>query len=206
MNRGQYEIALEKLKRAVNADPAYAPAHTVLAVLYEQIREPELAEEHYRNALRIAPENGDVNNNFGVFLCQSGRTDDARAYFEKATNDPFYRTPAVAFANAGSCELQAGNLDKAENFLRQSLEYDAEFADALLAITRVSLLKGEHFRARAFLQRYEAAGSISADSLGLGYRIESGLNNTGAAEEYKDQLLFRFPNSEAATAIKSESP
>ena len=123
----------------------------------------------------------------------------------KAVNDPFYRTPAVAFANAGSCELQAGNLDKAEGFLRQSLEYDAEFSDALLTMTRVSLLKGENFRARAFLQRYESAGPVSAQSLVLGYRIETGLNNAQNAEKYKDQLIFRFPDSEQAREIRGES-
>ena len=77
MSRGQFEIALEKLKKATSADPQYAPAHTVLAVLYEQIRQPDLAERHYRQAVKIAPANGDVNNNFGVFLCKSGEFDQA---------------------------------------------------------------------------------------------------------------------------------
>jgi type IV pilus assembly protein PilF len=196
MNRGQLEIALEKLKRAVNADPGYAPAHTVLAVLYEQIREPELAEKHYKRAIDILPENGDTNNNYGVFLCHSGRASSAVPYFLKAIDDPFYRTPAVAFANAGSCELQQGNLDKAESYLRQSLEYDAEFADALLYIN------GEMFGARAFLQRYESAGPENIDSLSLGFRIESELNNSEGAKEYADRLLIRFPESELAKEIR----
>ena len=73
MSRGQYEVALEKLKKAVRADPKYAPAHTVLAVLYEQIGETGLAGDHYRKAVEASPSNGDVNNNYGVFLCQSGQ-------------------------------------------------------------------------------------------------------------------------------------
>ena len=39
MNRGQYEVALGKLKKAVREDPTYAPAQTVIAVLYERIGE-----------------------------------------------------------------------------------------------------------------------------------------------------------------------
>ena len=42
MDRGQYEIALEKLKKAVAYDKTYAPAHTMLGVLYETIGENEL--------------------------------------------------------------------------------------------------------------------------------------------------------------------
>ncbi|MFT5140861.1 MAG: type IV pilus assembly protein PilF, partial [Rhodothermales bacterium] len=110
LERGKYEIALEKLKKAINSDPDYAPAHTVIAVLYERIGELDLAEKHYLTAVDILPNNGDVNNNYGVFICQNGEPERAAAYFYKATLDPFYRTPAVALANAGSCELQQGDL------------------------------------------------------------------------------------------------
>ena len=37
MDRGQYEVSLEKLKRAVAYDKTYAPAHSMLAILYETI-------------------------------------------------------------------------------------------------------------------------------------------------------------------------
>ena len=204
LSRGQYEIALEKLKKATNADSSYAPAHTVLAVLYEHIGEQASAEKHYLRAVKLAPDNGDVNNNYGAFLCQSGRGGSAEKYFLTAIDDPFHRTPAVAFTNAGSCELQSGNLDKAERYLRQSLEYDAEFADALLAMAHVSVLKGENLSARAFLQRYESAGPGTAESLSLGIRIESRLQNEQGANEYLDQLLVRFPRSKQAEEIRGE--
>ena len=161
-----------------------------------------MAEDQYRIAVDLAPSNGDANNNLGAFLCKSGRADIAIPYFEKAAKDPFYRTPAVAFANAGSCELQSGNLDKAERFLRESLDYDAEFADALLALANVSFLKGEDFRARAFLQRYESSNPGSAESLLLGSRIESRLNNSKGASQYAAELLSRFPNSKQAEELK----
>jgi type IV pilus assembly protein PilF len=198
MNRGQYEIALEKLKKATRADPNYAPAHTVLAVLYEQIGEPKLAEGHYKRAVEITPDNGDVNNNYGAYLCQTGETGKAEKYFLKATSDPFYRTPEVALSNAGSCAMQSGNLDNAERYLRQSLEYDAEFADALLLMADLSLRKGESFRARAFLQRYEGVGPETIDSLSLGHRVETGLQNDAGAAKYLDQILLQFPNSNYA--------
>lgn len=201
MSRGQNEIALEKLKKAVSADPGYAPAHTMLAVLYEQIGEMELAERHYRHAVDAAPANGDVNNNYGVFLCKTGRLEKAGSHFQKAVKDPFYRTPAVAYANAGSCYLQNGILDKAENFLRQSLEYDAEFPDALLPMARVSQQKGAHLHARAFLQRYEATGAGSPAALALGIRIETSLGNKQAAQAYRERLLRDFPGSRQAAEV-----
>jgi type IV pilus assembly protein PilF len=175
----------------------------MLGVLYEQIGEMASAEKHYQLAVQAAPANGDVNNNFGVFLCKSGRLDAAERHFLKAIEDPFYRTPAVALANAGSCFLQNGNLDKAEKYLRQSLEYDAEFPDALLPMASVSQQKGEHLRARAFLQRYQATGSESAASLALGVRIETSLDNERAAQDYRDRLLRDHPDSPQAADVMS---
>lgn len=201
MDRGQYEVALDKLKKAVAFAPDHAPAHTVLAVLYERIEETELAGKHYLSAVKAAPSNGDVNNNYGVFLCQSGNAGNAEKYFIKATEDPFYRTPAVAYANAGSCFMHAGNLDKAEKYLRQSLEYDAEFADALLAMANINMLREEFFTARAFLQRFEAAAPVTAESLSLGWKIETGLQNEKNALEYRKQLNNKFPGSRQAEEL-----
>ncbi len=198
MERGQYEIALEKLKKAIRTDSKYAPAHTVLAVLYEQLGEMQLAGRHYRRAVDIAPQNGDTNNNYGVFLCKSGDFGNAQNYFLKAVEDPFYRTPAAALANAGACELEAGNVDTAEKFLRQSLEYDAEFSDALLTMASVNYRKGNNLGARAFLQRYEGAGPDTAESLELGVLIENRMNNSQVAQSYINRLLTTFPDSEQA--------
>ena len=127
MNRGQYEVALGKLKKALRNDPDYAPAHTVMAVLYERIGEIELAGKHYHLAYKADPADGDVNNNYGVYLCQSGNGNQAIGHFIKALDDPFYNSPSVALTNAGSCVLGQGNLDEADDYLRRALKLEPEF-------------------------------------------------------------------------------
>ena len=77
MERGQHEVALEKLKRAVAYDKTYAPAHSMLAILYETIGEAEQAGEEYRLAVKYDPQGGEVNNNYGAFLCGSGKQQEA---------------------------------------------------------------------------------------------------------------------------------
>lgn len=193
MTRGQYEVALEKLKKAVTADEGFAPAHTMLAVLYETIGEDDNARRHYEAALRAAPDNGDVNNNYGSFLCRVGDGKGANRYFETALEDPFYRTPAVAMTNAGSCALERGELDQAETYLRQALAYDPNFADALLTLAALNYEREDYLRARAFLQRFEVRGATTAESLMLGYRIETALSNAEMAGQYRNQLIQQFP-------------
>lgn len=195
MERGQHEVALEKLKRAVAYDKTYAPAHNMLAILYETIGEPEQAGEEYRLAVKYDPQGGEVNNNYGAFLCGSGKAQEAEPYFLAAVEDPFYATPEIALSNAGSCALARDDLDKAESFLRQSLERDDKLGAALLPMAEVSYRKESFLQARAFLQRYEATGPVSQESLSLGYRIESRLGDEKAAERYRRELLERYPGS-----------
>lgn len=203
MERGQNEIALEKLKKAIKADPDYAPAHTVLAVLYERLGENQLAEKHYAEAVRAAPRDGDTNNNYGAFLCRIGQTQKAEPYFSAALKDPFYATPAVAMANAGQCMLKAGDVDKAESYLRQSLGYDDDFPEALYGMARASFEKGSFLQARAFLQRFEAVAPMSPASLYLGYRVETQLGNARDAQRHADELLRQFPKSAEAAQVRS---
>jgi len=204
MDRGQMEVALEKLKRAVAHDETYAPAHTMLAFLYETLGQMDQAEDEYKLAVRYDPTDGEVNNNYASFLCGQNRGKEAEQYFETAVKDPFYSTPQIAYANAGVCQLGMNNLDKAELFLRKSLEFDAEFPAALLAMAILYEEKSSYLRARAFLQRYEATSQTSSQSLLLGYQIENALGDSTAAARYKNELLDRFPTSSGAVQMRSE--
>jgi type IV pilus assembly protein PilF len=55
LDKGQYEVALEKLQRALKQDPNSADAHTVMGVLYERLNRPEKAEAHYQRSTKLAP-------------------------------------------------------------------------------------------------------------------------------------------------------
>ncbi len=198
MNRGQFEVALGKLKKAVKDDPDYAPGHTVLAILYERIGEFELAGPHYVKAVQADPVSGGVNNNYGVYLCKTGKPQEAITYMLKALDDPFYSSPAVALANAGSCAMKNGMLAEADDYLRRALAHDAKFPDALLSMADLNHQQKNYLRSRAFLQRFEAATAQTAESLFLGYEIETALLNDKMARRYLSLLNSNFPASKEA--------
>lgn len=195
LERGQYEISLDKLKRAVAYDETYAPAHTMLGVLYETIGDRPAAEAAYRKAVRYDPGDGAVNNNLGAFLCGIGKREEADGFFRTAIADPFYQTPQIAMSNAGSCALARGDLDTAESYLRQSLQREPRLAAALLPMAEVSYRKGAYLQARAFLQRYEAVAARTAESLLLGVRIETELGDEASAEKYRRELRDNYPDA-----------
>lgn len=200
MKRGDLKDAYDKLKMATQFDDSYAPAHTLLAILDEQLKQNKEAEQEYRRALAIDPKNGDANNNLGVFLCKTGRQAEAMQHFQRALADPFYKTPAMANTNAGKC-LSHSNPAAADPYLRKALAIDPNYPDALLQMAQTLYARNDAFRARGFLQRFEAQGQASAESLMLGYRIESRLGDTDAARSYVNRLRSQFPNSEQAQQL-----
>jgi type IV pilus assembly protein PilF len=202
MQRGQLEIALERLTKALQLDPRSTDAHTVIAVLYERINRPERAETHYKRAVELAPEAGAVNNNYGQFLCRTGRFDEADARFAKAMDDPFYSTPALVYTNAGVCALRAGKLESAERHLRASLELEPGNPEVLLDLARLQLERGQALSARGFLQRHEALSEPRPDALALGITIETRLNDQAAAERYRQRLRSEFPDHEDAPVLQ----
>ncbi len=205
MADGDLETALEKLKRALQFDPGYAPAHTVIAVLYARINRQADAEQHYRKAVALEPAKGAWNNNLGQFLCSTGRAAEGSGYFRKAIADPFYGTPDVALTNAGVCHLKANDATSAEVDFRAALARNPGNAEALYQLASV-LYAGNHaFGARAFVQRLDALGNPSAASLKLGHDIESRLGNQDVAQTYARRLLGQFPDSEQARALDTST-
>ncbi|OOG56456.1 type IV pilus biogenesis/stability protein PilW [Rhodanobacter sp. C03] len=203
LNSGDLQTALDKLNTALKFDPTYAPAHTVIAVVYEKINNLPEAEVHYRKAVELQPTKGDPNNNLGVFLCHTGKVAEADQYFRKAVADPFYQTPDVALTNAGVCQLRANDVTGAEASFRDAIARNPQNGEALFQLANTLYQHNDAFRARAFIQRFDALGNPTASSLKLGYDIESHLGNPDGAQTYNKRLQAQFPDSEQAHALTS---
>ena len=204
LHQGKLEIALGDLNKALEFAPDYVDAHTVIAVLYEQIGESAKAEEHYKRAAQLKPKGGAELNNYGRFLCKLGHYDESQTYFQRALADPFYKTPWFALTNSGTCLLKAGKRDEAETALRAALKQSPNDSETLLQLASVLYAKGDYFNARAFIQRFEAIAQPGPDALMLGRNVELQLGNALAANDYMHRLLQNFPDSEQAHAMGAQ--
>lgn len=193
--RGSMNVALEELRTAVAADPSYATAHGALGLVYMELRENEIAEHSFRRALELAPEDPDINHNYGWFLCQIGRAGESAPYFKRALDNPLYATPARTLAAAGTCAMRAGDLAGAEDRLQRALRIDPDMPIALLRTAELRYRQGRYNEARRMLQRYAAVAQPNAESLWLGVRIERRLGVRAEELSYANQLRRRFPDS-----------
>ncbi|MCX8017642.1 MAG: tetratricopeptide repeat protein, partial [Rhodocyclaceae bacterium] len=98
---GRIEIALEEAEIALDAWSGYAPAHNLKALVHMSLRQNEQAEASFKRAVQLAPDNPVINNDYGWFLCQTGRYKEAFAHFNKALSNPLYPNPSHALHNMG---------------------------------------------------------------------------------------------------------
>jgi type IV pilus assembly protein PilF len=195
MRRGNYQLAQQKLQKAVAFDPGNAQALSTLAILHEQINEPDEARRYHRQAVKADPEDASVQNNYGAFLCKIGDYRQSEKHFLNAANNAFYQTPELALVNAGRCIAQIEEYSRAEQHLRRALQIAPKKNEALLLLASIKYQQQEFMSARGFLQRYEAVAAPSRSSLTLGYRIETVLDNAEAASSYARQLESLYPGS-----------
>ena len=206
MEQGDDELAMEKLQHALKLDPHSADANHYIALLDVKLGKSKEAEEHFRAALDGTPNDPNLLNNYGLFLCRQRHLDEAQEKFLAAAKQPFYRTPEVAYNNAGVCAMEVPDLAKAEEYFRAALRLNPKMPDALYEMAVLSFKQQQYLHARAFLQRYMESAGASPQVLLLAARVERKLGDETSAAKFARQLRDTFPTSPEADALSEVTP
>ncbi len=126
--RGNHDLAVERIGRAIQLVPATAVYHANLAKLFRESGKLKEAEASYREAVRIDPKTADALIGLGLVLKKQGHLDEATTWFRRAVEcDP---SQLLAQMQLGSAVRAAGRLDEAVACYRRSLEIDPNHARA----------------------------------------------------------------------------
>ncbi len=197
LQQGQMDAARENLDRALELAPSDPQANNVMALLQWRLRSYDAAERHFRRALesKAGGINPDIQHNYGVYLYDRGRYDEAQTWFDRAIANPQYVTPELANFNAGRSALKKSDRVAAERYFRAALVRNPQYAPALLALAQLSFESGNALSARGLLERYTKVGAETAESLWLGVRVERTLKNRNAEANYAVRLRGKFPDA-----------
>lgn len=183
-----YNIALEKFKRALAHNPKLAIAHSGIATVYSSMNAKVDAARHYKLSVKHAPDDPVILNNYGTFLCQTGKYLEAVEYYKKTLANPFYRTPETVHENVGVCLMKADEYEQAETHFRQALARNPNMLISLYNMVIISAGKDEGMTARAFIQRLEGVMALDEKVLKVAYQVEKKMGNDRAANQYLAQL------------------
>lgn len=201
--RGQYNTALDEVKLALALKPDLREAVNLRALIYAAMGEARLAEESFRRALKLYPNDPDTLHNFGWLLCQQQRWAEADAQFDLALAQESYRAPSRSLMTKGICEARSGRMAEAERSLGKAFEMDPASPAIAVNYAEVLLRNGQYTRAQFYIKRVNAQPEFSnAQSLWLALRIERRLGNTKASDELSQSLRNKYPDSPERRALE----
>ena len=201
--RGQMTTALDQVKLALQADPTLSTAYNLRGLIYANLGDEKLAEDSFRRALQLNPQDADTMQNFGYFLCEKKRYPEASAMFDQALAVPQYREQSRTLLTKGVCEAFAGRLAESEATLLHAYQLDPANPSTAVNLSEVLYRRGEYERARSYIRRVNANPQLTgAQTLWLAARIEQRLGNRSGVQELGDQLRRRFPDSREAALFE----
>lgn len=202
INQGRYDLAMDKLKKAIEQDPDNAFAQHYIAELYRRLGEFDKAETHFKKALDLSPDNAPLMNNYGVFLCDDKKYKKAYRYFDKVLKDPLYPAKGSVYENIGLCAQSEGNVKMAEENLRFALRLNPQSPKSQLAMAQISFDQQKYAVSRKYFYDYLENARHTPASLWLGILLENRSGNKNRVSSYVVLLKGKYPNSEEAELLR----
>ncbi len=200
--RGQPDVALQEVHKALSDDPGYVPAYTMRALIEMSMGQDAQAEASFRKALSLAPDNPDTLHNYGWFLCSAKRYRESFGMFRKALAVPGYRKAERTDLAYGVCQYRAGDLSGAEKTLREGFAIDPANPALATNLAMVQYLRHEYKQAIFYIRRVNASGSANAQTLWLGILIARHAGDAQDAAAWTNLLVNKYPDSNEAIAAQ----
>ena len=206
---GQVAVAVQEAQIALDSDAGYVPGHTLLALIYAQLRQNAQADAHFRQALSLSEAQrlptSDLRNSYAWYLCQTDRMAQGLNELSPVLRDPLYGSLDKALVNASVCAARLEQYELADSYVNAALAMRPDFATAYLYRGHLAVQKSQWRAAQAdwqMTQKLWVEASETPETLWLLARIEHGSSShrTGAAERLQKQ----FPASQEAKWLRAE--
>jgi type IV pilus assembly protein PilF len=192
---GQNERAKVPLRSALELDASDPDANAALALVFQSEGENELAEQHFRKAIARSDGDARILNNYGSFLYEQKRYQDAYETFQKAAADPLYPERSRVFENLGLTAIALGNRTEAEENLVRALKLNPTQPRALLEMAEISYDTQQYVPARGYYERFTQLTEQNARSLLLGLRLAKIFDDKDQAASFGLQLRRLYPGT-----------
>lgn len=195
LQQGQPRPAVMELEKALRLDKHSENAYSVLALAYQALNQPQLADQAFRNALSLKPKASDTLNNYGAFLYTQKRYDEAEKVLDRALADPLYSTPHFALYNLARVLQAKGEQTQARQALNRALQLVPDYPPALLLLAQMDYQDGNIGVAEALLGQVLGKMPNDLDAQLLAGEIAEKRHNYEKARFYLHQVIDKAPFS-----------
>jgi Tfp pilus assembly protein PilF len=166
LQEGDAPGAVAALEEAVSQDRRNWNAWNKLALAYLAVGAAEKSEDAFLHAIKLVPESGEANNNYGYMLTRVGRYAEAGTYYEIATRDLTYRKTALIYSNWGHALYLDGKYEESIQHLNAAVQRAPNLCQA--RFNRGLALEANGDKKRA-LDDFEAVINLCGDSASGAY-------------------------------------
>ena len=195
LRQGMSEQAKVPLKKALELDADDADANAALALVFQAQAEPELADRYFHKALASRPADPRLLNNYGSFLFEQQRYQEAFAQFQKASTDNLYPERSRVYENLGITALKFGQPEVARQHLVKALRLNPKQPRALLEMAELSYQDRQYVPARDYYDRFSLLSGQNARSLLLGARLATVFDDRATPATFGQQLKRLYPGT-----------
>ncbi|MDX1300642.1 MAG: type IV pilus biogenesis/stability protein PilW [Pseudomonas sp.] len=195
LQQGASGRAKVPLKKALDLDPSSADAHAALALVFQVEMEPKLADEHYRKALSQRSGDARLLNNYGSFLYEQKRYEEALERYQQAAQDTLYPERSRVFENLGLTAQELNLREQAKGYFQRSLRLNSRQPKALMEMAMMSYEDKAYVPARGYYESYSALVEQDARSLLLGTRLATIFEDRDKAASLGLQLKRLYPGT-----------
>jgi tetratricopeptide (TPR) repeat protein len=193
MAKGDYEGALDYFHRAQVFVPFYSVLFVNLAIAEDATRQSAAAEQHFKDALRLAPASPDSYTYYARYLLSHSRAQEARVFLRSALElSPTDLTARELIAKTDGQAINEPTRQTPESYLALSLQFYGEerYVESIVASRLALDLRPGYAEAwnnigAAYnkLDRYEEAAAACEQALRYKPDLELARNNLQYARE-----------------------
>lgn len=145
------ETAEKMLKKAIRMNPDFAKAHKDLGIIYLNKRLFDYAEDEFKAALILAPNDFETVFEYGNYLYSMSRNQEAEAFYLDALEIEPKNVLALTFM--GLNKLILNDLDEAYNYIMKAYKYQPNHEYVQFCVGRILYARGEYEDAKRYLIR-----------------------------------------------------
>ncbi len=180
------------LKKAIRMNPNMAKAHKDLAVIYLNKRLFDYADEEFKTAMKISPNDFEIIFEYGNFLYSTSRNSEAERYYQEALEIEPENVLALTFMALN--KLILNQLDESKEYIMKALKINHHHEYIQYCAGRIMYARKEYEDAKRYLIKAVAQNPDieTQNTLALTYFA---LEDYNQALVIFDNLLKKYPDN-----------
>lgn len=201
LKSGDLDAAKRALDQALEVNSRDSQANMMMGVLLQQEgskENMEKADSYFKRAISADPKNSQARNNYGTYLYQVERYNDAIEQLSIAGSTLGYDQRSRALENLGRIYLKVGDVANAEKSFKQALQANRDSYVSMLELSEIFYLNQQLPAATQMYEQFvRSVGQKNqgARALWIGIRIARANGDNLGMQVLVNQMRALFPES-----------